>query len=63
MNQSQKEETDFAISPLKVMKSAAGYYLGTSYTSSQMPWPAPYSRESGYFATEEEAKAALSEIT
>lgn len=37
----------------KVCRSAAGYYVGT--------WCAcgPYSRESGYFRSEEEAKLAL----
>ena len=52
-------DENMVISELKVMKSAAGYYLGTSYTSDDMPWQAPYSRESGYWATEEEAKKAL----
>ena len=41
------------ISELKVMRSNAGYYLGHSQDGM------PYSRESGYFPTEELAKAFL----
>lgn len=41
---------------LQVCKSAAGYYLGTYCNCG------PYSRESGYFDTEAEAKEALNEI-
>ena len=42
---------------LDVHRSAAGYYVGT--------WCAcgPYSRESGYYATEAEARAALDSDT
>lgn len=40
--------------PLKVCQSAAGYYLG--YFCNRC---GPYSRESGYFGTPEEAEAAL----
>ena len=42
-------------SELKVLKSAAGYYLGTTYQGM------PGSRESGYFKTKEEAEYALDE--
>ncbi len=40
--------------PFEVLKSNAGWYIGT--------WCAvhgPYTRESGYYRTEQEAKAAL----
>ncbi len=40
-------------SELKVMQSAAGFYLGTEYQGM------PGSRESSYFRSEEEAEAAL----
>lgn len=46
------------ISELKVMKSAAGFYIGKSIM--EMGFPLPYSRESQeYFPTEEEAQNAL----
>jgi hypothetical protein len=38
---------------LEVCRSGAGYYLGTWCNCG------PYSRESGYFGTEEEAEKAL----
>ena len=38
-----------------VMESNAGYYIGTSCDDG------PYSRESGYYATQEEATKALAE--
>jgi hypothetical protein len=39
--------------PIKVHRSAAGYYIGT--------WCAcgPYSRESGYYASADQARGAL----
>lgn len=40
--------------PLRVLKSAAGFYLGYLDTDG-----CPYSRESGYFPTQEAAQAAL----
>lgn len=45
-------------SELRVMRSAAGWYVGTLY---QEPggWQEPGSRDSGYFATEEEAAEEL----
>lgn len=48
------------ISPLKVMKSRAGYYVGRSDSSDG--FEVPYSRDSGYFATSEEAEAHLNRI-
>lgn len=54
-------EVDVAtVSELKVMQSAAGYYVGRDYYESD--WPElkmPYSRESGYFYTYEEAHDCL----
>ncbi|HUZ95375.1 MAG TPA: hypothetical protein VMU57_10715 [Edaphobacter sp.] len=37
----------------EVLRSAAGYYIGTVWDCG------PYSRESGYYRTEADAKAAL----
>ena len=39
--------------PFKILQSAAGWYIGT------MCAEGPYSRESGYFPTEDEATNAL----
>ncbi len=44
-------------SELQVLKSAAGYYIGR--TENGMP----YSRESMYFKTKEEAKIRLKDFT
>lgn len=40
--------------PAQVLMSGAGYYIGTF-----CPNCGPYSRESGYYATREEAEIAL----
>ena len=45
-------------SDLKVMKSAAGYYVGTVYINDD-GFVEPGSRESGYFKTREEAEKEL----
>ena len=45
----------FGVSELKVMKSAAGFYLGTTKDVEEFP----YSRETGYFPTQEEAEKAF----
>lgn len=50
-----------AFSPLKVMKSGAGYYVGTSYTDSTYG-EEPGSRDSGYFGTPEEAQVWLDDL-
>jgi hypothetical protein len=55
------------VSPLQVMKSQAGWYVGQGYWSSWLfpdqefkeEYPAPYCRNSGYFATQEEAEQEL----
>lgn len=46
------------ISPLKVMKSNAGYYVGRSCVDEDQ-CEQPYSRESGYYSTKEAAQSAL----
>jgi|WetSurSiteA1Bulk_404760.scaffolds.fasta_scaffold430285_2 hypothetical protein len=43
---------------LGVYQSAAGFYIGTF-----CPNCGPYSRDSGYYATEAEAEAALKAMT
>lgn len=60
------------VSELKVMKSAAGYYVGRGYYDEEIQGPIedeadisqddmcfPWSRESGYFGTHDEAQAYL----
>jgi len=47
------------VSELKVMSSAAGWYIGTTYFDEECHCEFPNTRESGYYATEEEAEAAL----
>lgn len=49
------------VSSIKVMKSNAGYYIGTTYKECFDSWlELPYSRVSQeYFATEDEAISAL----
>lgn len=44
-------------SEFMVLRSAAGYYVGTMYKE-EYGW-VPNSRETGYFATKEEAEEAL----
>lgn len=48
-------------SELTVMKSAAGWYVGTWYTNSDGS-KEPGSRDTGYFNSPEMAEAALAEI-
>jgi len=49
-----------SISELKVMRSAAGYYLGHSCITADMPeMPQPYDRVSGYYRTAAEAEKEL----
>lgn len=48
------------ISDLKVMQSNAGYYVGRDYTENSFPgMKMPFSRESDYFATYEQAHNCL----
>lgn len=50
------------ISALKVLRSAAGYYVGRTCTEDGIG-EVPYSRESGYYPNEEGAYAELVEMT
>ena len=44
----------------RVMRSAAGFYIGRECFEPEMPdWPQPYSRESIYWKTHQEAQARL----
>ena len=48
------------ISKLEVMHSNAGWYIGRWYTEEDYPnLPMPYSRESGYYSSEDEAEKVL----
>jgi hypothetical protein len=50
-------------SELKVMRSGAGYYVGTSYRDPEFDFDVPGSRDTViYFATATEAKAELENI-
>ena len=54
------------ISEVKIMLSPAGYYIGREWYETdpifKNEYPTePYSRNSGYFRTKEEAKAVLDE--
>ena len=44
------------ISKYKVMKSAAGYYVGRTCTEATCTIPMPYDRATEYFQTKEEAE-------
>lgn len=46
------------VSELRVMQSAAGYYVGTSFIH-ENGWQEPNSRDSGYFRTAEGAEKEL----
>lgn len=51
------------VSEVKVMKSAAGYYLGRGYNDmGSTGHPFPYSRESNYYPTEAIAQIDLDAI-
>jgi hypothetical protein len=54
-------------SDLMVLRSAAGYYVGTLYeerdASGTIVWREPGSRDSGYFPSEEAAAAFLQSMT
>lgn len=50
---------------LQVLKSGAGYYIGTmyeEYKNGELVWQESGSRDSDYFKTEEQAKAYLKTI-
>ena len=56
------DEKKARYSDLKVMQSAAGWYVGTSYLSEYGPPDEPGSRDTEYFATREEAQACLDNL-
>jgi len=47
------------ISEVKILKSAAGYYIGYLYFDTDMKVWLPYDRISGYYATKEDAAEDL----
>lgn len=49
-------------SELQVLKSAAGYYVGTLFTTPE-GWEEPGSRDSGYFKTKDEAGSYLKMVS
>jgi len=53
------EGEDCYYSGLKVMRSPAGWYLGRTCWDKEDGFEEPYSRESDYFGTEEQAKTKL----
>lgn len=55
----ESNEEDERVSELKVMRSNAGYYIGTTYMEEY--GEVPNTRETGYFRTKEEAIKALSD--
>ncbi|WP_181217232.1 hypothetical protein [Bacillus subtilis] len=61
MNKEKNEMQQEGFSELKVLKSAAGFYVGTELTEDGVTMP--YSRESSYFRTENAAKEELKKRT
>lgn len=57
------EHDDCFVSSLKVCQSGAGYYIGRMCLDKQRGFEAPYSRESGYYPTEEMAARDLDRMT
>lgn len=59
-NQVQSIDPDFSgcYSDLQVMRSAAGYYVGTVFHNPE-GYDEPGSRDSGYYKTHQEAERAL----
>jgi len=53
------EHSDCYVSDLMICESAAGYYLGRMCQDKEDGFVEPYSRESDYFASKTEARAAL----
>jgi hypothetical protein len=63
MNVADDEAERAKYSDLKIMKSPAGYYVGTTYNAAgREGFDEPGSRDSDYFATEAEAQAFLSRL-
>lgn len=61
-----KSATKNGYSDLRVLKSAAGYYIGTQYEEydgdGKLVWQEPGSRDSGYFRSEEDAAKELGQM-
>lgn len=56
---------EYLVSPLKVMKSAAGYYIGRDYIEADPNgehFPLPWDRETGYYRDREMAVTVLDMI-
>jgi hypothetical protein len=49
-------------SELQVLRSAAGFYIGTTYTDTENGWAEPGSRDSDYFVHKEQAMMALAKL-
>ena len=49
-------------SELQVLRSAAGFYIGTTYTDPENGWGEPGSRDSDYFVHKEQAMMALAKL-
>lgn len=49
-------------SELQVLRSATGFYIGTTYTDSENGWTEPGSRDSDYFDSKEQAMMALAKL-
>lgn len=47
----------------QVMRSNAGYYIGYGCIDPEYGWEEPYSRESGYYRTREDAEQDLFHYT
>lgn len=58
-----KPEQKSGYSDLQVLRSGAGYYVGTIYTDPEDGFTEPGSRDSGYFRTHEDAEKYLKLIT
>ena len=53
------DTSGYTLSKRKVLESGAGFYIGYLYLDKEMGGWLPYSRESGYYRTAEEAQVAL----
>ena len=58
---SQDQSTEGSYSDLMVLRSAAGWYIGTTFYNHE-GFIEPGTRESEYFATEEKAKTAFDSL-
>ena len=49
----------YLVSEYRVLKSAAGYYVGREYWDTEFNYWGPYERESGYYPDAESAQPTL----